>query len=58
MGAFCAFERPRIVRSAGADRLELEAIALPAHGRRYFRSGKGLAVFVGRVLNAAIRMLE
>ena len=36
----------------------VEAIALPAHGRRYLRCGKGLAILVGRVLNAAIRMLD
>src|SRR6056297_3155793 len=36
----------------------VEAIALPAHGGRYLRGGKGLAILVSCVLNAAIRMLD
>jgi len=36
----------------------VHSIALASHGRRYLRCGKGLAILVGRILNAAIRMLE
>ena len=36
----------------------VETGTLPAYRRRYVRRGKGLAIRVGRILDAAIRMLE
>jgi hypothetical protein len=52
-GAFRPFER-----SAGADRRELEAVALAAHGRRDLRGGQDLATGLAGVLDATVRATD